>query len=75
MGSSRSGWSSTLSDLVLGSLFGRSKSKCGSNRAVKSSSAELALWMWLEIVGFIGVGDLLRMLSGLSTISSGFGLG
>ena len=42
---------------------------------MKSSVAELALWTWLKIVGLIGVGDLLRMISGLSTISSGSGLG
>ena len=46
-----------------------------SNRDVKSSGAELALCMWLEIVGLIGAGDLLRMLSGFSTISGGFGFG
>ena len=44
-------------------------------RAVRSSGAELALWMWLEIVGLLGVGAPLRMLSGLSTISGGSGLG
>ena len=51
------------------------RSENGAGRAVKSSGVELALWMWLGIVGIIGVGDLLRMISGLSTISGGFGLG
>ena len=51
------------------------RSKNGSDRAVKFSGVELALWMLLEIVGPLGVGDLLRMLSGLSTISGGSGLG
>ena len=46
-----------------------------SDRAVKSSGAELALWMHLEIVGFLGVGYFLRIISGLSTISGRFGLG
>ena len=46
-----------------------------SDRDVKFPGAELALWMGLEIVGFLGVGDFLRMFSGLSTISGGFGLG
>ena len=46
-----------------------------SGRDVKSSGAKLALWMCLEIVGILGIGDFLRMPSGLSTISSGFGLG
>ena len=49
------------------------RSKNGSDRAVKSSGVELDLWMWLEIVDCLGVGDLLRMLLGLSTISRGFG--
>ena len=38
-----SGWSETLNDLVLGNLFWRSRSKKGSNRAARSSGAELAL--------------------------------
>ena len=46
-----------------------------SDRDVKSSGVELALCMWLEIVGLLGVGDPLRILSGLSTISGGFRLG
>ena len=52
-----------------------SRSKNGSNRAIKYSGVELALWMWLEIVDILGVGDLLRMLLRLSNISGGFGLG
>ena len=51
------------------------RSKNGSDRAVKSSGVELALRIWLEIVGLVGAGDLLRMLSGFSTISGGSGLG
>ena len=51
------------------------RSKNGSDRAVKFSGVELALWMWLEIVDCLCVGDPLRMLSGLSTISGGSGLG
>ena len=51
------------------------RSKNGCVRAVKSYGAELDLWMWPEIVGLSGAGDLLRMLSGLSTISGGFGFG
>ena len=50
-------------------------SKNGSDRAVKTSSVELALWMWLEIVGILGVGAPLRILSGSSTISGGSGFG
>ena len=46
-----------------------------SDRVVKSFNAELALWMWLEIVGILGAGDLLRMLSELSTILGGVRLG
>ena len=46
-----------------------------SDRAVNPSGAELALWICLEIVGLLGVGDFLRMLLGLSPISGGFGLG
>ena len=46
-----------------------------SDRAVKFYVAELALWMCLEIVGFLGVGYFLRMFSGLLTILGGFGLG
>ena len=64
-----------MNDLVLGSMFGRSRSKGGTNRAVKSSGAELVIWMCLEIDGLLGVGYLLRMFSGLSTIPGGFGLG
>ena len=64
-----------MNDLVLGKLFWKSRSKGEANRDVKSSGAELALCMWLEIFGLIGVGNILRMLLGLSTISGGFGLG
>ena len=56
-------------------MLSESKSKRVSDRAVNFSGAELALWMCLEIAGFPGIGDFLRMLSGLSTISGGFGLG
>ena len=49
--------------------------KNGSDRAVNSCGVELALWMWREIVDCLCVGDPLRMLSGLSTISGGSGLG
>ena len=52
-----------------------SRSNSKSDRAVKFSGVELALCMWLEIVDFLGVGGLLRILSGLSTISGGSGLG
>ena len=52
-----------------------SKSKRVSGRAVKFSGADSDLWMGLEIVGFLGVEVFLRMFSGLSTISGGFGLG
>ena len=51
------------------------RSKSGSHRAVKFSGVELSLWMWLEIVDRLCAGDPLRMLSGLSTISGGSGLG
>ena len=51
------------------------RSKSGSDRAVKFSGVELALWMRPEIVDYLGVGDPLRMLSGFSTISGGSGLG
>ena len=51
------------------------RSKNESDRAAKSSSAELDLWIRLEIVVPLSVGDLLRMLPGLSNISGGFGLG
>ena len=64
-----------MNDLVLGNLLGRSRSKGGTSRAVRYSGVDLALWMWLEIVGLLGVGAPLRMLSGLSTISCGLRLG
>ena len=51
------------------------RSKNGSDRVVKSFGAELALWMWLGIVGLLGVGDPLRILLGLSTILGAFGSG
>jgi len=69
------GWSETLNDLVLGNLFWWSRSKKGSNRAARSSSAELALGMLLEIVDLLLTGVLLRIFSGLSTVSGGFGSG
>ena len=47
----------------------------GSDRDVKSSGVELDLYMLLEIVGLLGVGAPLTILSGLSTISGGSGLG
>ena len=44
-------------------------------RVVRFSGAELALRMWLEMVGILGVGAPLRILSRFSTISGGSGLG
>ena len=64
-----------MNDLVLGSLLGMSRSGRKCARAVRFSGAELALRMWLEMVGLLGVGAPLRILSGFSTISGGLGLG
>ena len=69
------GWSETLNDLVLGNLFWRPRSKKGSNRAARSSGAELALGILLEIVDLLLTGVILRIFSGLSTISGGIGSG
>ena len=53
-----SSWSETLNNLVLGNLFWRSRSKKGSNRAARSSGAELALRMLPEIVDLLITGVL-----------------
>ena len=73
--SSKSSWSIPLSDLILGKLLKTGKSTRVSARATRFSGKELALSTGLTIVGFLASGDFLRILSGLSTISGGFGSG
>ena len=69
---SGSNWSKSPNDLVLN---GFNKSICDSWRAERFSGAELALRGGLKIVEDCILGDFLRILSGLSTISGGSGSG
>ena len=67
-----SNWSKSPSDLV---LKGFTKSTCDFCRAERFSGTELALKGDMKTVDNLFLGDFLRILSGLSTISGGLGSG
>ena len=65
-------WSIPLCDLVLDKFLIWGKSTWVFCKDIRFSGIELSLWIDMLTTESLDLGDLLRMLSGLSTIVGGF---